>query len=155
MADVRVSDKHEYASMAGRILWLLFASMLLSVSASHKCSNITNLCAKVADDVLVVEVDASAVLATTDEAFLCATLDWWPPDKCDYGTCAWGQASLLNLVSQKSKLSLFISSRLLAVVLYCLTYAHAAIAVCIKVCSCCLRLSSLLRQYIICRRSHV
>jgi len=94
------------ASMAGLLfLWLLFTSMLLSASALLKCSNITNLCATVADDVLVVEVDASAVLATTDEAFLCATLDWWPPDKCDYGTCAWGQASLLNLVSQNSKLT--------------------------------------------------
>ncbi|XP_057958266.1 heparanase-like protein 3 isoform X1 [Malania oleifera] len=31
------------------------------------------------------------------EDFVCATLDWWPSDKCDYGTCSWGNASLLNL----------------------------------------------------------
>lgn len=92
--------------MAGLLLlWLLLLSP--SVSALEKCSNITNLCANVADDVLVVEVDARSILATTDEAFLCATLDWWPPDKCDYGTCAWGQASLLNLVSQLANPSLF------------------------------------------------
>jgi heparanase 1 len=36
----------------------------------------------------------------TGEDFVCATLDWWPPDKCDYGTCAWGRAGLLNLVSE-------------------------------------------------------
>lgn len=85
------------ASMAALLLCLLLSSMLLSVSTSHSCSNITRVCAEDEDNVLTVDVDASSLLATTDEAFLCATLDWWPPDKCDYGTCAWGQASLLNL----------------------------------------------------------
>lgn len=44
-----------------------------------------------------VAVDGTAVISTTDEHFICATLDWWPPEKCDYGTCAWGLASILNL----------------------------------------------------------
>jgi hypothetical protein len=122
-------DKHKCSAMAGLILWLLFMSMLLSASASIMCSNTTNLCAKVADDVLLVEVDGTAILATTDEAFLCATLDWWPPDKCDYGTCAWDHASLLNLVSQNSKPRLFNSSRLLAVFLYCQTLCKPMILV--------------------------
>lgn len=43
-------------------------------------------------------VDGGRAVASTGEDFVCATLDWWPPDKCDYGTCAWGRASLLNLV---------------------------------------------------------
>lgn len=43
-------------------------------------------------------VDGTNPIAVTDEDFVCATLDWWPPDKCDYGTCSWGLASLLNLV---------------------------------------------------------
>ncbi|KAL0903389.1 hypothetical protein M5K25_027765 [Dendrobium thyrsiflorum] len=42
-------------------------------------------------------VDGTAAISSTDEHFICATLDWWPPEKCDYGTCAWGLASLLNL----------------------------------------------------------
>ena len=28
--------------------------------------------------------------------FVCANLDWWPADKCDYGRCPWGGASLLH-----------------------------------------------------------
>jgi heparanase len=47
----------------------------------------------------VVIVDGTNPIATTDEDFVCATLDWWPPEKCDYGTCSWGLASMLNLVS--------------------------------------------------------
>ncbi|XP_062228225.1 heparanase-like protein 3 [Phragmites australis] len=45
----------------------------------------------------VAAVDGRRAVAATGEDFVCATLDWWPPDKCDYGTCAWGRASLLNL----------------------------------------------------------
>ncbi|XP_006655848.2 heparanase-like protein 3 [Oryza brachyantha] len=45
----------------------------------------------------VAAVDGRRAIAATDEDFVCATLDWWPPDKCDYGTCSWGLASLLNL----------------------------------------------------------
>lgn len=44
-----------------------------------------------------VIVDGAASISSTDEHFICATVDWWPAEKCDYGTCAWGLASLLNL----------------------------------------------------------
>lgn len=44
-----------------------------------------------------VVVNGAAAIATTDQNFICATLDWWPSDKCDYGTCSWGEASILNL----------------------------------------------------------
>ncbi|KAL0403851.1 UNVERIFIED_CONTAM: Heparanase-like protein 3, partial [Sesamum radiatum] len=44
-----------------------------------------------------VLVDGKRPIAWTDENFICATLDWWPPEKCDYGNCSWGHASLLNL----------------------------------------------------------
>lgn len=50
-------------------------------------------------DAVAVVVDGTAAIAVTDGDFVCATLDWWPPEKCDYGTCSWGLASLLNLVS--------------------------------------------------------
>ncbi|CAA6669961.1 unnamed protein product [Spirodela intermedia] len=42
-------------------------------------------------------VDGRYAIGTTDDDFVCATLDWWPPEKCDYGWCSWGRASLLNL----------------------------------------------------------
>jgi hypothetical protein len=47
----------------------------------------------------VAAVDGRRAIAATGENFVCATLDWWPPDKCDYGTCPWARAGLLNLVS--------------------------------------------------------
>jgi len=46
-----------------------------------------------------VHIDGRNSIGEIDEDFICATLDWWPPEKCDYGTCSWGHASLLNLVS--------------------------------------------------------
>ncbi|KAK1322976.1 Heparanase-like protein 3 [Acorus calamus] len=44
-----------------------------------------------------VLIGAASAIGRTDEDFICATLDWWPPEKCDYGTCSWGRSSLLNL----------------------------------------------------------
>ncbi|GER37077.1 glucuronidase 3 [Striga asiatica] len=44
-----------------------------------------------------VVIDGKRYIAETDENFVCATLDWWPADKCDYGTCSWGNSSILNL----------------------------------------------------------
>ncbi|CAL5435150.1 unnamed protein product [Camellia sinensis] len=44
-----------------------------------------------------VYINGSASIGQIDEDFICATIDWWPPEKCDYGTCSWGTASLLNV----------------------------------------------------------
>ncbi|XP_059432392.1 heparanase-like protein 3 [Corylus avellana] len=44
-----------------------------------------------------VFIDGKAAIGRIDDDFVCATIDWWPPEKCDYGTCSWGRASLLNL----------------------------------------------------------
>ncbi|KAM7264879.1 hypothetical protein ACFE04_002562 [Oxalis oulophora] len=44
-----------------------------------------------------VFIDGKSFIGEIDNDFICATLDWWPPTKCDYGTCPWGHASLLNL----------------------------------------------------------
>ncbi|KAG2604562.1 heparanase-like protein 3 [Panicum virgatum] len=64
-------------------VWLLAALLLLRPGAAASAA--------------VAAVDGRRAIAATGEDFVCATLDWWPPDKCDYGTCAWGRAGLLNL----------------------------------------------------------
>lgn len=46
-----------------------------------------------------VFINGTVPIGRIDDDFVCATLDWWPPEKCDYGTCSWGRASLLDLVS--------------------------------------------------------
>ncbi|MED6206042.1 hypothetical protein PIB30_023258 [Stylosanthes scabra] len=44
-----------------------------------------------------VNVDGAQSIADTDENFICATIDWWPQDKCDYNNCPWGNTSIINL----------------------------------------------------------
>ncbi|XP_020573782.1 heparanase-like protein 3 [Phalaenopsis equestris] len=42
-------------------------------------------------------IDGCAAIATTDEHFICATLDWAPSETCRNGSCPWINASILNL----------------------------------------------------------
>ncbi|KAL4184371.1 hypothetical protein AMTRI_Chr10g225300 [Amborella trichopoda] len=49
-----------------------------------------------AEEVLV-KVKSVNTIAHTDDNFVCATLDWWPSDKCNYGECPWIEAGILNL----------------------------------------------------------
>lgn len=42
--------------------------------------------------VRVDQVMLSRGIATS----VCTSMDWWPPDKCDYGDCAWANASVLT-----------------------------------------------------------
>lgn len=42
-----------------------------------------------------VAVDVSSTVAgVTGDPFVCVTLDWWPRNKCDYGTCPWAGAGV-------------------------------------------------------------
>lgn len=76
--------------------WLLAALLPLGAAAAVAAPEQTGVAA----------VDGRRAIASTAEDFICATLDWWPPDKCDYGTCAWGRAGLLNLVTSFLSLAL-------------------------------------------------
>ncbi|KAL8230725.1 hypothetical protein R6Q57_000503 [Mikania cordata] len=42
-------------------------------------------------------INGSLPMAHTDENYICATIDWWPSNKCDYRQCPWGSSSALNL----------------------------------------------------------
>ena len=53
-----------------------------------------------------VVVDGTVAIAHIDNNFVCATLDWWNHEKCDYNHCPWGSASVLNLVSNQRYLCL-------------------------------------------------
>lgn len=48
-------------------------------------------------DHATLTIDGSLTVAETDDNFVCATLDWWPHDKCDYNHCPWGYSSVTNL----------------------------------------------------------
>ncbi|GAB4860823.1 hypothetical protein Ancab_035985 [Ancistrocladus abbreviatus] len=42
-------------------------------------------------------IDGGKAIAETDENFICATIDWWPHNKCNYNQCPWGYSSAMNL----------------------------------------------------------
>ncbi|KAH0468858.1 hypothetical protein IEQ34_002090 [Dendrobium chrysotoxum] len=67
------------------------------------CSLPSILCEKNNDVTIIVK--GSTIEAEIDDSFVCATLDWWPPEKCNYNHCPWGNASVLNLDLNHSYLS--------------------------------------------------
>ena len=71
---------------------LLFSLLMVSFSLD----TIVSLSVDVVEGSM--HVNGMNSIGYIDDDFVCATLDWWPPEKCDYGTCSWGNASLLNLV---------------------------------------------------------
>ncbi|PIA62982.1 hypothetical protein AQUCO_00200771v1 [Aquilegia coerulea] len=59
-------------------------------------SNLSLCLSLLAEDVTVT-VQSVTNIGTTDDNFVCATLDWWPSTKCNYNQCPWGKAGLLTL----------------------------------------------------------
>ncbi|OAY67589.1 Heparanase-like protein 2 [Ananas comosus] len=62
-------------------LYALFCSVISSILAEH----------------VTVTVNAATAVAETDSNFVCATIDWWPKEKCNYGMCPWHESSLISL----------------------------------------------------------
>ena len=46
-------------------------------------------------------VDGTRTAAQVDKNYICATIDWWPHDKCNYNQCPWGYTSAMNLVGTR------------------------------------------------------
>ncbi|KAL7619224.1 hypothetical protein Lser_V15G00543 [Lactuca serriola] len=42
-------------------------------------------------------INGTLPISHTDANYICATIDWWPDDKCNYNHCPWGSSSALNL----------------------------------------------------------
>ena len=72
--------------MAGVCLWLFLFSLSLDFVYSESENG-------------RVWIDGERKIAETDTNFVCATIDWWPPQKCDFGTCSWDHSSLLSVVT--------------------------------------------------------
>lgn len=68
----------------------LFSLLLVTYS--------TLLSAQIVEYATIV-FDGTEAVANTDDNYICATIDWWPPEKCNYRQCPWGSASILNLVN--------------------------------------------------------
>ncbi|ONM33166.1 Heparanase-like protein 1 [Zea mays] len=69
-------------------LWSLFLLPLLCLPARVRSEDY-------ADATVIVR--GSETIASTSDEFVCATIDWWPPEKCNYDQCPWERASVLNL----------------------------------------------------------
>ena len=57
-----------------------------------------------------IHVAAAQAVSRTDGVWACANLGWWPPDKCDYGMCPWGQSGVLNIDFNQSMLQHAVSA---------------------------------------------
>ncbi|KAK8943769.1 Heparanase-like protein 1 [Platanthera guangdongensis] len=68
--------------------WILLCHLLLALHVNAAEQQIIYRTIKVRGD---------ATIATTNDDYVCATLDWWPADKCNYNQCPWGNSSLFNL----------------------------------------------------------
>lgn len=42
-------------------------------------------------------VNGAQAKAETDDNFICATIDWWPPESCNFGFCSWAHSSIVTL----------------------------------------------------------
>ncbi|CAK9188202.1 unnamed protein product [Ilex paraguariensis] len=90
------TQPNQYLYQMGYLLNLLGLCLLLFL-AGHGSKTAVSETTGGAVTEGTVYINGTASIGRIYEDFICATLDWWPPDKCDYGTCSWGMASLLNL----------------------------------------------------------
>ncbi|KAJ7531531.1 hypothetical protein O6H91_14G047700 [Diphasiastrum complanatum] len=77
------------------LLICLLMPFIMILTETHSCK--AQIISTAPPQTVTVAINGRTTIAKIGDNFLCATLDWWPPEKCDYGTCSWGRASALNL----------------------------------------------------------
>lgn len=55
---------------------------------------------------LPVHIEGDVAVNNATAGFVCACVDWWPNDKCDYGNCSWAHSSVLTVDLQAERLRL-------------------------------------------------
>jgi heparanase 1 len=74
-----------------RLHWVVLTASLLCLSTASHAE------AKSAVVVSDIHVATAQSVSKTDDVWACANLGWYPPDKCNYGMCPWGQSGVLNI----------------------------------------------------------
>ncbi|KAK5802322.1 hypothetical protein PVK06_029910 [Gossypium arboreum] len=66
---------------------------------------VSQISLSLAQNVNVVIQEAKSI-TEKDDNFVCASLDWWPIEKCNYNQCPWRKAGLLNLERLRERVGL-------------------------------------------------
>ncbi|XP_059644837.1 heparanase-like protein 1 [Cornus florida] len=59
-------------------------------------AHVSAILAQTIEEAIIV-VNGTKAIANTDPDYVCATMDWWPREKCNYNHCPWGNSSVINL----------------------------------------------------------
>ncbi|XP_021757095.1 heparanase-like protein 1 [Chenopodium quinoa] len=76
---------------------IFIISFIIVISSSKLCLGINNNNNNNEVNEVKVTIRGATSIGKTDDSFICATLDWWPSNKCNYNQCPWGKAGILNL----------------------------------------------------------
>ena len=84
--------------------WAFLATFLLHLSVAARVES------KSAAVTSNIHVASAQAVSKTDDVWACANLGWYPPDKCNYGMCPWGQSGVLNINFNQTMLQLAVAA---------------------------------------------
>lgn len=92
-----VCQSHHFIFLIAVWFLIIVVIMIAKVTVLSILLLLLSAVSSSAEDVKVT-VQGVTSIANTDDNFVCATIDWWPINKCDYNQCPWGKSGVLNLV---------------------------------------------------------